>query len=208
MLNPNLESIILETQYFPCLTYFGAIVRHEYLFIESNENFQKQTLRNRCNILNSQGVQRLIVPITHPDSKLIKDCKIDYSQNWQVNHIRSIQTAYGKSAFFEYFFGDFEMIINKNHTFLLDLNSEIMSKCLKIIKIDKPIFFTKEFTPIGSNGINVKRNIYNDTQPKALENNQSKYYQSFGNIFVNNLSILDLIMNEGTNSKKILYEQY
>src|ERR1700753_2852027 len=98
-----MESVLIEIQYFPVIDFFAGMINKESVLIEANENYQKQTLRNRCNILTSNGVQMLVVPVMKSESRLIRDIKIDYSQNWIQIHLRALQTAYGKAPYFEHY---------------------------------------------------------------------------------------------------------
>ncbi len=115
-------------------------------------------------------------------------------------------SAYGKAPFFEYYAPFFESILLKKHTFLLDLNYELLSICLKLLDLDIKIVFNEEYKKGHDDGIMDLRNVIN---PKIsfTKNNLYKeilYNQIFGKNFVSNLSIVDLLFCEGGNSKRIL----
>ncbi len=201
---------ISNLYYFPNTYFFREFLLNEDFVLEQHENYQKQTFRNRCQILTSQGMVDLSVPILKSENKLYIDTKIDHQQRWAQIHWRSIQTAYGKSPYFEYYSETFEKILLTKNQYLFDFNLNILSKCLKILKIDKKIQLSTNYQP------NYDNTIYNDLRNKKLpinsENeyiikNKIAYYQSFGNEFVDGLSILDLIFYEGTNALKILYNK-
>lgn len=201
-----MDQLLTVSQYFPNIHLFAHIIKSGGLIIEAHEHYQKQTYRNRCNILTSSGVQMLIVPVLKPITRLIRDVKIDYSQRWQKNHLRAIQTAYGKAPYFEYYIGLFSKTIMSNHAFLFDINVEIQTLCLKILKLHTEINFTTSFTIMHPDGINDMRYCKPNNSDILTEYNtkQNPYYQLFGNKFVDNLSIIDLIFNEGTNATHIL----
>ena len=95
---------LFSTTYFPPINYVAELIRHSFVCIEANENFQKQTWRNRCAILNSNGAQQLSIPLIQTHQKILtKDVEISFSQNWKANHWRSIQSAYNRSAYFEFY---------------------------------------------------------------------------------------------------------
>lgn len=188
------------------MDYFKQIGKYSTLIIEQHETYQKQTYRNRCYILSAQGILPLIIPVNTAHSKHIKDVKIDYTQKWMQIHLRAIQSCYGKSAFFEYLFPELHSVFQKKHPFLWDFNLELLSVCLMFLKLPVQIAFTQTFTLTNSAGINDCRNKISPDNllPTATHETDKKYYQLFGNVFVNNLSIIDLLFNEGTNAKTYL----
>lgn len=200
--------IIAPLSYFSNVDFFYQFLNNDLFLIEAHENYQKQTFRNRCQILTSQGVQDLTVPILKSESKFYKDIKIDFDQRWQEIHCRSIKTAYGKAPYFEHYFDVFEkLIMTKNH-FLFDLNHEILTKCLQLLKVEKQLVLTSDYKncELNSNFIDLRnKKLLIDNHVEYIKNNKKTYYQTFGKEFVNNLSIIDLIFNEGTNAKQFLY---
>ena len=127
------RQIILSTAYFPPIEYFAYILEAEEIFIEKEENYHKQTYRNRCYILSVNGPQCLSVPVYAGSlhKTIIKDIRIDYSKRWQQVHLRAIRSSYGSSPFFQYYFEEFESIIQNNYEFLLDLNMNLLELILK-----------------------------------------------------------------------------
>jgi len=95
----------IETHYLPSLEYMTLLLQNPSLVFEVEENFPKQTYRNRCMILGANGVERLTVPVIHLSGEKIKtkDTKIDYSQNWVKQHLGAIQAAYGNAPYYEFF---------------------------------------------------------------------------------------------------------
>src|SRR3970040_2977634 len=131
---------LLFPTYFPSISHFAALAQSENSVFEIEDNFQKQTNRNRTYIYSPNGIQLLNIPVKH--SKQIhqktKDIKIETDFDWQKQHFKSLEAAYRSSPFFEFFEDDIRPIFEKKHTFLLDLNFEtlaIMTKCLRV-KLD------------------------------------------------------------------------
>ena len=180
------------------------------LTIEANENFQKQSFRNRTMILTANKVDILTVPVLNANSKLfIRDVQIDYSQNWINTHLRSIRSAYGNSPFFEHYYPHLEQLISKQHKFLFDLNYTLLEKLIKLLKISIDInisddYYTKDNCPFDDirDAIHPKKNIEMNLFTQKMIYN--KYSQVFGEHFVENLSIIDLLMNEGSAAKQYL----
>ena len=96
---------VLSIAYFPPISYFSLLLRGEIL-LEANENYQKQSWRNRCNILTANGVEALQVPVVHKDGTFrhpIREIEVDYSRDWLTRQKRAIDSAYMSSAYFEYY---------------------------------------------------------------------------------------------------------
>jgi len=199
--------ILTELHYLPGIEYFVNLLIAEEIIIEACENFQKQTYRNRCNILGANKIERLVIPVKHNINKiLIRDVHIDYTQRWSSVHWRAICSAYGKSPFFDYYVLDFENVFNKKHKFLFDFNLDLLTLCLKILKLNKKINFTTTYQSDDYNGqidlrdtIKAKGNAINSPYFKAFP-----YIQNFGKHFVSGLSIIDLLFCEGNYAIDIL----
>jgi hypothetical protein len=174
------------------------------VIIEEEENYIKQTYRNRCRILTSNGIMTLSVPVMKGDllKVKVKDIVIDYSKRWQQVHLRAMTSSYGKSPFLQFYIEDMEKILLKNHKFLLDLNDDLLNKCLGILEIKKCISHTYSFEPVKGKDNDYRYRI----SPKVKSEYISRsYIQVFSpDRFITGLSILDLIFNLGTGSTDIL----
>lgn len=198
--------MIIDLHYLPSTEYFARILEHDEIVFEIHEFYQKQSYRNRCEILTSNKIDVLSIPVKQGNSKiLVKDVKIDYSQDWVRRHWGAIYSGYGKSPFFEFYSDYFKNIFNKKTDFLVDFNVEMLSICLKFLKVEKKISFSE----------NYKAHLENDFRgqihPKRIFSEEStyrakEYRQNFGNEFEPNLSILDLMFCQGNQAKKILQD--
>jgi hypothetical protein len=197
---------LIELHYLPSIYYFSAISNAEILLLERHENFTKQTYRNRCQIVTSQGRQNLIVPVTMKHGKvLITDVRIDYGQKWVNNHWRTIQSAYGKAPFFEHYKDQLHDTLHRKRVFLYDLNFELLSMCLKWLKQNVTIKETMAYEKVVDGVVDLRSVI------KAKNNGDSQlffrpapYTQVFGNAFVESLSVVDLIFCEGPDAARIV----
>jgi hypothetical protein len=189
--------ILLSTAYFPSAEYFSLIKNADKVFIEQHENYIKQTYRNRCKILTSNGVLKLSVPVMKgPGLKVqLKEIVIDYSKRWQQVHLRAITSAYNRSPYFQFYSDHLLKILLKNHRFLLDLNDELLYKCLEFLNINKCILHTSLFQP----ELELPEDFRYRISPKKGSGFTSRpYIQVFGDSeFVGGLSILDLLFNMG-----------
>jgi hypothetical protein len=192
------EKILVSTAYLPPIEYFSLFSLADEVFIEREENYQKQSYRNRCYILSAHGPQILSVPVylgsLHKTP--VKDIRIDYSKRWQQVHLRALTASYNSSPYFEFYFENIEKIILKNSSFLLDLNMELTESALEMLKLKIKISYTATFQPVGETENDFRYNITPKEESQYIIN---KYFHAFDNDnkLVQGLSILDLIFNMG-----------
>jgi len=196
------SQLLIELHYLPCVSYFSAIKKHDILLIESCENYQKQSYRNRTHILTAQQTEALNIPVLSGNSHLpIKEMRIDHQQKWRQVHQRAIRSAYGKSPFFEHYEEDILKLYDKPVTYLFDFNLACLTVCLKLLGLKKEIQFTTEYQTLKSEKSAFAIDQRELIHPKKVSNQTFKTYQQvFGKQFEPNLSIIDLLFCEGNNS--------
>ncbi len=200
--------ILIETQYFPSIAYFTLLAHCDQLYIEVNENFEKQSYRNRCEIIGSNSIQSLSVPVHHGGRKVpIRDITIDYKQKWSNNHWRAIQSAYGKAPFFDYYAPYFEQEFKANYATLFKLNSQLLTLCLKLLKLKLSPKVLQEYSKNAPEGIiDFRSQIHPKKSLDSLTWFKPKvYHQIFGKDFVPNMSILDLLFCMGPDTLEVLH---
>lgn len=201
------DTVLIESHYLPSIEFFCAVKPFQKIEMEVLEHFQKQTYRNRCYILGANNIQCLTIPVIKSNSKtLIRDLKIDNNQRWNVEHWRSIKSAYGKAPFFEYFSVEFEELYAKPKDYLIDFNQQALTLCLRLLNTSKEVAKTKKFLQQGESASEDFRSMI--TPKKSFERRHfylpKAYIQVFGRNFVPNLSVVDLLMNEGANASNII----
>lgn len=202
-----MKSILIHPTYFPSISHYVAMVQSDAITFEIEDNFQKQTNRNRMYIYSPNGLQMLNIPIKHSKEahQRTKDVKIEYDFNWQKQHFKSLDAAYRSSPYFEYFEDDFQPLFEKKHEFLIDLNfkaMEIISKCIGI-----PLVYNQTLEYFSNPEEHLDfRHLANGKKDVSFF---SEYTQVFDDKhgFINNLSILDLLFNEGRSAKEYLLNQ-
>lgn len=196
--------IIMPTAYFPPIEWWAYILSYDSFEIEIFETYSKQTIRNHCIIASSQGKQKLIVPInkTSGNHTITKDITIDYSQNWIRQHMRSIDTAYNKSVYYEYFKDDISLCLKNKYKYLIDLNYNLVQMFFKWLQIKQNINYTTQFVSADLLQDLNKTEIVHlwENRNEILEYNP--YCQVFDDKmeFIPNLSIIDLFFNLGLDS--------
>jgi hypothetical protein len=192
-----MNNILIHPSYFPSISHFVAIAKADLVTFEMDDNFQKQTNRNRMYIYSPNGIQLLNIPIKHSKDahQKTRDVKLETAFDWQKQHFKSLEAAYRTSPFFEYFEDDILPIFEKKHTFLMDLNfqtMEIVSKCLGLTFDYNE---TTEYFRLVDDKTDLRHLINGKKDTSVFE----PYTQVFGEKhgFLNNLSILDVLFNEG-----------
>ena len=200
-------NILLHPTYFPSISHYVAMLQATSITFEVEDNFQKQTNRNRMYIYSPNGVQLLNIPIKHSKDQRqkYKDVKIENDFNWQKNHFKSLEAAYRTSPYFEFFEDDIAPLFEKKHTFLMDLNFEIYAILKDCLGIELPFEKTSEYFHEVTN-FKDYRNLANGKKDTF---NNDRYIQVFNEKhgFISNLSILDLLFNEGRHAKDYLMKQ-
>lgn len=128
---------LLSTAYFPPVEWFASLVCFGAV-IEGEEHFQKQSFRNRCKILTSQGMLNLVVPVIHDGGKSIRDIRINHAEPWINRHSRSIVTAYKNAPYFDYYWFEIEKILEFEHVFLFNLNEAIYKLLCIFFQLNQP----------------------------------------------------------------------
>ena len=201
-------NIIIHPTYFPNVAHFAAIVQAEKVTFEMDDNYQKQTYRNRTYIYGANGKLQLSIPIIHSQKERQKyrDIKIYNSENWQAIHWKSIETAYRTSPFFEFYEDDFQPLFSKKADFLLEFNMTCFNVVLDCLQLEISSTKTDKFQKIVADKTDF-RHLANARKEQSWT--LDAYTQVFSNKhgFLNNLSILDLLFNEGPNTLNYLESQ-
>ena len=189
------------------------------VYIEACENYQKQSYRNRCRFYAADGVQTLSFPIVHEGGthKLpISEIKVDWSKPWLQQHKRAIVSAYRTSAYFEYYQDELFDILDRHHERLFDLNMDLIRFFIEKTGLAVDLRITTDYSREGliteSDGtISSCRDLRDTIHPKRQSdilsglNLEKPYFQVFTRKhgFQSDLSVMDLLFNEGPDS--ILY---
>lgn len=198
-----MKTALIELHYLPCIAYFSALSDCQEIIVEKCEHYIKQTYRNRCLIRGAHRVETLVVPVNSSrDLRRITAVRIAHEQKWLNNHWRTIQSAYGKAPFFEYYGPELHDVLFRNHAFLYDLNFDIMTMCLKWLKAEAAVKETDAYEKVPAPGVLDMRGAINPKKADGCNNfyKSIEYRQVFGSKFVPNLSLIDLVFNEGPGS--------
>lgn len=183
---------------------YSSALATSCLFLEANENYQKRSLRNRCNILGPNGLQVLSVPLKKGKNNQtnIKEVEISHDSDWQELHLETIKSCYNRSPYLEYYFKDISKILEKKHRFLWDLNIDTIEWVISKIDLDIKIIFSEHYSKSYDIDLRPSESI----QYKSMEDTQSiklNYAQVFEDKygFRYSRSILDLLFCTGPEAK-------
>lgn len=198
----EVSEIVMPIAYCAPVNYYQLLLKATNIQFELHEHLVKQTIRNRCYIYSPNGKQMLVIPLQRRSERTImKDIKISYDSNWQTLHWRSLESAYRRSPYFEYFEDDLKPLYsNKNHTFLTDYNLACFETINSLLKIKANYTFTNEYNKELSNDY---RTFFNSDKIISEAKPYSQVFDTkFG--FIENLSILDLLFNQGSRATEYL----
>lgn len=199
--------ILIHPTYFPSISHFVAMTKADNIIFEAEDNFQKQTNRNRMYIYSPNGIQMLNIPVKHvkESHQKFKDVKIENAFNWQKQHFKSLEAAYRTSPFFEYFEDDLRPIFEKQHTFMMDLNFQILDIVTDCLGMDFKYTQTAEYFHEVTDKTDFRKLTNGKKDTAEFEPYTQVFEEKHG--FINNLSILDLLFNEGRYAMEYLKNQ-
>jgi len=203
-----MKSILLHPTYFPSIAQMIAIAQSERVVFEIEDNYQKQSYRTRTYIAHSNGVLLLNIPVKHSiDGKKLKtkEVLVENAFPWQTQHWKSLQSAYRTSPYFEYYEDELKPLFDEPAFKLFDFNIKTFKLICELLDLEVDFSFTEEYFKTPSQ-IDLRFLV----NPKQKNNFQLNPYTQVLNktgTFIPNLSILDLLFNEGTNALSYLENQ-
>jgi len=222
--------VIMQPGYLPWLGFFELMYKSDIFVIYDNVQYDKNSWRNRNRIKTLRGVQWLTVPVLSSGKPLIKDTKIDNKQDWRRKHLKSIKINYRKAPFLKKYIGLFEDMLAKEWEFLLDLDMAFINEISKTLGLRKKLIYASELNVTEKDKIKrligicqlLKADIFYEPaggknylagEEKKFEgagiklifqNYKHPVYSQLHGDFVPNLSIIDLLFNEGPKSLDII----
>ncbi len=193
------------------VNYFARLVREQSIILEQFDSYTKQTYRNRFRVMGPNGVLTLSIPVKKkPGIKNhLRDIRIDYDTPWNNIHWRSLVASYAASPFFEYFQDDLVQYYENKFEFLIDLNVQLAETILQMMEVKIPVQCSKSFSKITGE-TDPRYFIHPKKDPAVVDPDFQPvvYHQVFSNRhgFHANLSILDLLFNEGPAALSILHK--
>ncbi|MES2647163.1 MAG: WbqC family protein [Bacteroidota bacterium] len=191
-------------QYFGCIYFYIDLIKGKHLILEQYESFQKMSYRNRCQVLGPGKVLDLSVPLIggRDQKSLISSVRIDNGQPWQVQQWRTLESCYNRSAFFIHYKDELQTLLFTSFELLWELNLATIKWVLKKLKSDVTISFTQSFEKKMDVDCIDYRSCF--IPANRLSQVLVPYQQVYNQPFQTNLSILDLLFNEGPAARTYL----
>ena len=205
-----MHKLLLHPAYFGPVSQYAAMIKAEKVVFENEDNYQKQTYRNRMYIYGANGKLSLNIPIRHTGNKSnhqkYRDVRIENDFPWQKQHWRSLETVYRTSPFFEFYEDDFKPLYDENFEFLIDFNYKCFELAQESLQVEINFEKTTEYF-LNPEGMVNGRSLINakNSKPVIIEPYTQVFQEKFG--FLNDLSIVDLLFNEGPNAINYLKKQ-
>ncbi len=197
-------NLLIHPNYLPAISQLKLIIDSKKLIFEINDNFQKQTHRNRTYIYGANGLLLLSIPVIHSQKnrKKFKDVKIAYDYDWLTQHLKSFQISYRSSPFFEYYEDKLVELYVRREKYLYDFNLRSIDVLFDMLQINLEYDFTKGYSEQYSDILDYRNNYKKLNSSFKIKEYTQVFESKHG--YIENLSALDLIFNEGPNAINFL----
>ena len=198
-----MNTVLVHPNYGTPIAQYAAIAQGENVLFEAHDNYQKQTYRNRIKIATSSGVLQLTIPILHnKDSKERQQSfkvRIENKFHWQRDHWRSLKVAYQTSPYFEYYEDTFEPLYHTIYDTLIDFTLALHDIIMECLQLEVKHNYTTSFEKKPIDLIDFRHLTLAKKDPAIV---LPEYHQLFREKhgYLPNLTILDLLFNEGPNA--------
>ena len=220
---------VLQPGFLPWLGFFDQMIRSDVFVIYDDVQFDKHGWRNRNRIKTANGVAWLTVPVRHSGhhGQAISDVKIDNSRNWARKLVSAIHQAYSRAPHCEPYVKQLAEILTRPWDNLIDLDLCIIELMARWFEVETNLLKASELGIRGSQSGRLLEICQHFGASRYLSGNAAKSYldnQLFDNAgievvwqdyahpsypqlhgeFVPYLSALDLILNVGPESPKVI----
>jgi len=205
--------LLIELHYLPGVAWFAVAAGFGRVVVEAREHYVKGSFRNRCHIAGSHGLQRLSVPLVRGKNAgmPIRRVRVAYQQPWMRAHWHSIQSAYGRTPFFEHYAPRLEAHFQRPPEFLFDWNLALLHTLLDCLELELEIETSRHWFPLGETPdhlVDFRNRIHPKRPDPRLQTalQRHPYPQPFleRHGFLPGLSVLDLLFSQGPAAPLIL----
>ena len=220
---------IHQPNFFPYSGFFQKVLLSDIYVILDRAQFEFD-ITNRNKIITTEGSwSRISVPIKKGQKFFeIRNVEINNDQPWARKNWDLICKSYNNSPFFDSYKVTLNSIFKKKWNLIFNLNIYTLKKVFEWLNIKTEIILASELDVIGKSSeylLNICKKLdatkylsgpggRSYLNEKIFEQNKIKveyqkynpiiYPQKHTNSFVPDLSILDLLFNMGSGSKKLI----
>jgi hypothetical protein len=200
------ETILFPLSMVPPCGLFVALAKGYDVLFDGHEHYIKQTIRNRYHILGPNGVQALTINVVGQNGQKIPTAEIgiDYEKDWIRIHKRALESAYRSAPFFDHYYPHIEQLFDSRPDTLGSFFGKSIKLWCSLIKFTPSIELSSSYIE-DFEALDLRKRIKNPSQlPEKFT--PQKYLQVFNDRFdfIPNLSILDLLFNEGPSALAVL----
>ncbi len=196
--------ILLPATYFGDISLYALLAQSkgEECVVDLHEHYIKRSARNRMRVMSANGVLELSIPLVRANRPQtpVRDVRIDYSTRWQHRHWTAILSAYRSSAWWDMVADRIVRFYEGRWEFLADFDVEIMGEVCSLAGINPDMRLSERYISPDEARL--------DLRPKKRDTSAEipPYFQLFSDRmpFVPDLSVLDLLMAEGTATASFL----
>lgn len=198
-----MKTVLVHPNYGCPIAQYAAIAQGATIVFEAQDNYQKQTYRNRMKIATSTGVLQLTIPILHNKATTERqqsfEVKIENKFHWQRDHWRSLKVAYQTSPYFEYYEDTFEPLYHNTYEKLIDFILALHAVIMDCLQLEGATERTSSYEKLPQ-GVSDFRHFTLAKKDPAIT--LPEYHQLFTEKhgYLPNLTVLDLLFNEGPNA--------
>ena len=222
---------ILQSNYIPWKGYFDIIGLVDEFILYDDVQYTKNDWRNRNKIMTKDGAKWLSIPVAHTGKlhQKIQEAKV-IDHRWVDKHWRSLEYCYAKATFFDRYAERIRRVYEACRTedYLSKINYRFLREICSILGIDTRLSWSSEYSLAEGKTkrlVSLVREVGGTTYLSggAAQNyleealfaeaeitlewmDYSGYpqYRQMSEAFEHDVSVLDLIFNEGPDAGKYM----
>jgi hypothetical protein len=221
--------VILQSNYIPWKGYFDLIRSADEFILYDEVQYTKNDWRNRNQIKSQDGLHWLTIPVVQKSLQQTINETVVVDDKWRKKHFETIRQFYKKACFFREEIDFIEDLYARcNYKLLSEINYFFIQNIADKLGIKTKLTWSNEYNVSGGkterlvNLVKAANGTHYTTGPAAsayldtklflnegidvLWADYSRYpeYNQLYPPFINNVSILDVILNNGPKSIEFL----
>ena len=215
---------------YPYAGFFAKAASVDCFLIVDNTQYVRKEYHNRNRVLFRDGsVKWLSIPVKNAGryKQSIDEVEIDYAKPWRRVHERTLLANYRPAPWFDWFFPMTMELLSREWRFLADYNIAFIELCFESLGIDTPVLRASKEGIVGVATDLIANICLTTGHDTYLHGKHARDYVDFDRLeshgiknliqdyraveypqtvpgFVPNLSILDVLFNNGPKSLDVV----